>query len=326
MNQRKTSIRNLGRKLSLLLLFMAVCISAGFMRAETAYAKTYKIKTANDWKNIAKKKGGTFKLTKNIKLKRKQYLTISKNKKYVIDLNGHTVTDNGTGSTACPLAVKKGTVTLKSSKKGKGVLYSKEWMAVTVTGNAKFYLKSGAIVNDTTEFRTGLASGIYVGNSASCYVQGGTIRSVNNGVAVADSGKLYVTGTPRICAGYLNTTMNFTHYGSGIYIQSATCKLVLQGGSIGTMSNPDTVTLGAMGSLIIYTGSGHYPVLDRSGKVLAKTPGYKFVDAGGNERPVYPSNLALMYPQMAGLFPGESKLETWTKDAEGYYTIYVIPG
>ena len=120
--------------------------------------------------------------------------------------------------------------------------------------------------------------------------------------------------------------MNFTHYGSGIYIQSSTCKLVLQGGSIGTMANPDTVTQGAMGSLIIYTGSGHYPVLDLSGKVLAKTPGCKFVDAGGNECPVYPSNMALMYPQMGAMLPGESKLETWTKDPEGYYTIYVIPG
>ena len=320
------------RRIALIALFMIVCVGSGLVRSETTYAKTYKVKSAKDWKNIGNYKGGTFKVTKNIKLtSTKQYLTIRKNKKYTIDLNGHTVSTTYRGAqlrTVCPLEIQKGTVILKSSKKNKGVLYSTETGAVMVGGNAKFYLKSGAIVNDAVEFRSDVVNAVCLAGRATGYIQGASIiQSIGTAISMQGNAKCYVTGHPYIRAGANTYTGMFTHYGCGIAVMSAGCKLSLKGGSIGTKATPDTWTTGPLRERIyVYTGSGDYPILDLSSKVLKKEAGYKYVDAAGNDLPVLPSNMAIMYPEMAGLLPGESKVETWVKDGEGYYTVYVIPG
>ena len=210
------------KKYSLLLILLVITgICTCCVTAEPVHAKTYKIRTASDWKNIGKKNGGTFKLMKDIKLtSEKQYLTISKNKKYTIDLNGHKVATTYSGvnlRTVCPLTVKKGTVILKSSKKNKGVLYSTEAAAVTVTGSAKFYLKSGAIVDDAVEFRSDVTSAVALADKAKCYISGASmVQSIGNGVAMLGKSKLYLTGHPYIRAGANNYTGQFTHYGNGI--------------------------------------------------------------------------------------------------------------
>jgi len=67
-------------------LFLVTCFGLGVFCTTTVHAKTYKIKSASDWKKISKKKkGGTFKLMKDITLKKSKYLTINRNRKYVIE-------------------------------------------------------------------------------------------------------------------------------------------------------------------------------------------------------------------------------------------------
>ena len=294
-------------------------------KKKTSKKKVYKIKTAKDWKSISQKKGGTFKLIKNINLSSSNYLTIAKNKKYTIDFNGHKITDSGTGSQKSPLIINKGTVVFKNSKNSGGVLYSKEWMSVQVNNSGKLYLQGGAIVNDTVEFRTGLASAIYLTGNAQCYLQGKSIvQSINNGVAMMGKSKLYLTGTPRIRAGVLNTTISFTHYGSGINILESGCTVSLQGGTIGTKATPDTVING-----LTFTGSGSYPVLDRQGYSLKLDPAYKYLDYAGNEVPVKGSNVDDLYQRITGStgssgLAGEKKLTTTVQDPEGYYTIFIL--
>ena len=317
------------RHCTLLLLLLLACmfISASTAAPVQAKAKVYKIKSAKDWKNISKKKGGKFKLTKNITLKNtKQYLTIKKNKKYTIDLNGHKITDWGTGSESSPLTINKGTVILKNSKKKGGVIYSKEWMGIQVNGKAKLYMKNNAsIVNDPTEFRTGLASAIYLTGSAQCYLQGtNVVQGINNGVAMFGSSKLFLTGRPRIRAGALNSTVNFTHYGSGINILESGCRVSLKGGSIGTKATPDTTMNG-----LVYTSSGSYPVLDRMGKSLTLDPGYKYLDFKGNAVGITGSNVDALFQRITGStgssgLPGEKKLTTAVQDPEGYYTVFIV--
>ncbi|MBR2189419.1 MAG: hypothetical protein IJ860_08460 [Eubacterium sp.] len=316
------------RKYLFLLALVFACLFAFTATTKTAHAKSkvYKIKSASDWKNISKKNGGTFKLTKNIYLKNtKQYLKITKNKKYTIDFNGHKIVDSGTGSDYSPLVINKGTVVLKNSKKKGGVLYSKEWMAVQVNNKAKLYLKSGAIVNDTTEFRTGLASGVYLTGKAKFYLQGkGIVRSVNNGVALMGHSAFYMTGKTQIRAGVLNDGgLMFTHYGSGVCIVESGCKVSLKGGSIGTMSTPDTVVNG-----LTFTGSGSYPVLDREGKSLKLASGYKYLDYKGNKLSITGSNVDALYQRITGStgssgMPGEKKITTTVKDPSGYYTVFI---
>ena len=312
----------------LLLLLMCMFAFSAPAYAKSKKAKVYKIKTAADWKNISKKNGGTFKLTKDIRLSStKQYLTIKKNKKYTIDLNGHKVYTTYSGvqlRTLCPLEIQKGTVILKSSKKNKGILYSTETSAVTVEGKATFYLKSGAIVNDAVEFRSDTVNGICLTDSAKCYLQNDSkIMSIGSGIIMMGKSRLYTSGHPFVRAGVNNNTGQFTHYGCGIAIISANCKVSLKGGSFGTKATPDTVVTGIMGGTYIYTGSGDYPVMDKTSKVLKIPSGYKVVDVKGNNVPVLPSNLAIMYPQMAYL-GGESKLEVWNKDTAGYYTVFIL--
>lgn len=322
------------RKIFRIALIFMLCLCAfaspAYAKSKSKKTKVYKIKTAADWKNISKKNGGTFKLTKDIRLSStKQYLIIKKNKKYTIDLNGHKVYTTYSGGqlrTVCPLEIQKGTVILKSSKKNKGVLYSTETSAVTVGGKAKFYLKSGAIVNDAVEFRSDIVHGICLTDSAKGYIQNDSkIMSIGTGIMMMGKSRLYTSGHPYVRAGVSNLKGQFTHYGCGIAVISPNCKLSLKGGSFGTKATPDTVVKGPLGGTFIYTGSGDYPVMDKSGKVLKIPSGYKCVDAKGANVPVLPSNLSLMYPAMAYL-GGESKLETWQQDAAGYYTVFILKG
>lgn len=322
-NSSKTAWERSARRLMMAVLFLVTCFGLGVFCTTTVHAKTYKIKSASDWKKISKKKkGGTFKLMKDITLKKSKYLTINRNRKYVIDLNGHKITDNGNGSTQSPLTIKKGTVVLKNSNKKKsGILYSKEWVSVAVKNKAKLYMKGGAIVNDTVEFRTGLAAGICLTENAQCYLSGNSfIQSINNGVVLMGRSKLYLTGLPYIRAGALNSSMAFTHYGSGINIQDAGCTVSLKGGMIGTMATPDNG---------LYTMSGSYPVLDRTGKCLKLDPGYRYLDFNGNNVPVTGSKVDALYQYITGTngssgLQGEKKLTTSVKDSYGYYTVFII--
>lgn len=319
------------KKYSLLLILLVITgICTCCVTAEPVHAKTYKIRTASDWKNIGKKNGGTFKLMKDIKLtSEKQYLTISKNKKYTIDLNGHKVATTYSGvnlRTVCPLTVKKGTVILKSSKKNKGVLYSTEAAAVTVTGSAKFYLKSGAIVDDAVEFRSDVTSAVALADKAKCYISGASmVQSIGNGVAMLGKSKLYLTGHPYIRAGANNNTGQFTHYGNGIAVMESGCTLSLKGGSIGTKASPD-IEVYSLGVKYTYPQSANYPVLDLSGKVLKTAAGYKYVDAKGAAVPISGNMLESIYPGITSSIGGDTKLKTSVADAEGYYTIYVVKG
>ena len=329
MKNRRYVHGNLHGRIALILLFLLVCLGMGIARSETTYAKTYKVRTAKDWKNISKYKGGTFKIMKNINLtSTAQYLTINKNKKYTIDLNGHKVATTYKGAslrTACPLVINKGTVILKSSKKNKGVFYSTETAAITVGGKAKFYLKSGAVVDDAVEFRSDITSAIFITQNATGYIQGNSIiQSIGNGIVVQLNGKLYVTGSPYVRAGANNYTGMFTHYGCGIAVQGTGCKLSLKGGSFGTKASYDA-TLTTPVSSYNYAMSGSYPVLDIYGKVLTTEPGYKYVDATGATVPIKGSNLDDIYPWFSATYGGEKKLTTKVTDGQGYYTVYVVP-
>jgi hypothetical protein len=84
------------KKMYRIVLIFMLCLCAfaspAYAKSKSGKTKVYKVKTAADWKNISKKNGGTFKLTKDIRLSStQQYLTINESKKYTIDLNGHKV-------------------------------------------------------------------------------------------------------------------------------------------------------------------------------------------------------------------------------------------
>ena len=289
----------------------------------TQKAKVCKIRTAAQWHNIGKYKGGTFKLMNNIALKStSQYLTINRKYAYTIDLNGKKIATKYTGNAkrSAPLVMKKGTVTVKSSQKNKGVLYSTEFFAVDVLGG-KFYLESGSIVDDYVDFRNDACSAICVSNSAKCVLKGGKVRGVCNGVSVMDSASVYTQGSktsPYIRAGAHDSTVAFTHFGSAINIASRTAKLSLKGGSLGTKADPDAPSYSVVGTYY-YTQSGHYPVLDMYGQALKQAKGYKFIDPSGNDVPIRQDALNSTYP---GASP-KTMLETWTKSSDGYYTVYV---
>ena len=315
-------------------VFLAAFACTCLCSSKTVQAKTYKVKSAADWNNIAKKSGGTFKITKNIKLtKTSQYLTISKNKKYTIDLNGHEVKTSygGTAVRKSPLTIQAGTVVLKdSSKKKTGYLYSSELVTVEVGGKASFYVTSATIMNDFADFRSGTATAIYLKDHSKCYLQGRSlIGSVNNGVWMYDQSKLDMTGKPSIIAGFLDTDIQFTHYGSGIFVQHSGCTLSLKGGAVSTYANPDVTLSSATGSYN-YLTSGSYPVYDKSGKVLKKPAGYVFVDANTDNVPIT-NEIQNMLPGMYDAFKaitgqtGASRLATSVADSDGCYTVFIFP-
>lgn len=320
------------RYILMTLLFVLVCTGACFTSPSKTYAKTLKVKSATDWHNISKYKGGTFKLTRNIKLsKPAQYLTITKNKKYTIDLNGYKVYTTYAQKELrayCPLTIEKGTVILKSSKKNKGVLYSTETAAVTVGNKAVFYLKSGMIVNDAVEFRSNMPTGIYLANHAKCYIQGASkVQSIGNAIAMFDYSSLFLTGHPLIRAGASNIKGQFTHYGSGINITSPSCKVSLKGGTIGTMASPPAVVNNFLGAYE-FQQSGDFPIYDKNGKTLKAAKGYKFVDAKKNDVPITSSfdsfgPNAAYYLALSGASP-DKRLTTTVTSSDGYYSIYIV--
>lgn len=265
---------------------------------------------------------------KNIKLNStSKYLTINKNRKYIIDLNGHTVSTTYRGAAlrvACPLVINKGKVYLRSSdRKHKGMLYSTETAAITVGGKAKFYLQSGSVVDNATEFRSDVTSAIFLTQNARGEISGTSrVQSIGNGIAVQLNASLYVKGNPYIRAGANNYTGMFTHYGNGIVLQSRNAKLSLKGGSIGTKASPDKA-LSTPVSTYYYAMSANYPVLDMYGKSLKVESGYKYVDAYGRTVNIKGSNLDAIYPWFSSVYGGERKLTTYTKSSDGYYTIYV---
>jgi len=335
----KTKPNIIMKKLLSFSLIFVLCLLAVAGTPQTAHAKSkakiHKIKTAADWNKISKYKGGTFKLTKNIKLSNKnKYLTISKNKKYTIDLNGHKVYTTYTGTqlrSVCPLVINKGTVTIKdSSKKKKGVLYSTETVAITIGGKSKLYVKSGMIVNDAVEFRSNMPSGIIMTGKSKVYLQGSSkVRSIGNGITMlTGSPSLFLTGHPYIRAGANNFTGMFTHYGSGINVAAPGAKLSIKGGSIGTKASTD-ISYSTIASTQSYVMSGDYPIYDKNGKTLKTAKGYKYVDAKGNTVSIsneldniIPGASAYM-SQVAG-FSGAKRLTTTTKSSDGFYTIYVV--
>ena len=313
-------------------VFIIACTVTCFTSSAQAYAKVRKVKNAADWHNIANYKGGTFKLTKNIKLsKPAQYLTITKNRKYTIDLNGHKVYTTYAEKELrayCPLTIEKGIVILKSSKKNKGVLYSTETAAVTVGYKARFYMKSGMIVNDAVEFRSNMPTGIYLANSAKCYLQGSAkVQSIGNAIAMFDSSRLFMTGHPMVRAGASSLKGQFTHYGSGINITSPKCRISLKGGTIATMASPPAVVTNLLGSYE-YQQSGDFPIYDKNGKTLKAAKGYKFVDANKKQVKITSSfdsmgSNAAHFLTLAGGTP-DRRLTTTVKSSDGYYSIYIV--
>ena len=305
-------------------------------------AKVYKIRSAKQWRAISTYKGGTFKLMKSIKLpNEKYYLNIKKSKKYVIDLNGHTVKTAYTGvplRTVAPLHVAGGTVVLKNSK-SKGMLYSTETAAVVLQGAGKFYLQNATVVNNATEFRSDITSAIMAYGKSKCYLQGNKtrIQSIGNGVALFEKSRLYVTGNPWVRAGANNYTGQFTHYGSAVVVASRDARASIKGGSYGTKATPDAFVYSVVGSQR-YTQSGNYPILDQSGFAIGTMipKGYKVVDSKGQTLSTYQMGMMDYYdgvnaPSMADLLAGmgyksPEYYQVFTADVNGYYTVYVRQG
>ena len=308
------------------------------VKTQAKKTKVIKIRTATQWRNISKYKGGNFKVMRNITLpSEKYYLTISKNKKYTIDLNGKKVKTAYKGvplRTVSPLYIKKGTVVLKTSnKKGKGILYSTETAAVVVQGKGKFYLKSGSVVDNATEFRSDITSAIMLYGNAKCYLQGKSkVQSIGNGVALFGSSRLYATGNPWVRAGANNYRGQFMHYGCGVNIASKNARILLKGGSYGTKASPD-IALYSPAVTMTYAQSANYPILDQFGYATLTANGYKYVDAQGNVVTRRGSNLSDYYngitaPSWTDLLASlgyreEQRMTTTVKDAAGYYSVYV---
>ena len=306
-------------------VLLALCVAICMVSPAEAQAKTYKIKSAKQWSQIAKHKGGTFKLMKNITLKdASQYLVIKKNKKYIIDLNGHKVTTGNTGSDTAPLTVKKGKVFLKSSKKNKGVLYSTEMGTVHVTGTGKLWLRGAGVVNDYVDFRNGSNAAFYVSGKGKLYLNYGTVMSIGNGVYAIGKAKVYTTGAgtkkyPVIRAAMLEANgLSFTHYGSAILVASANVKLSLKGGSFGTKSTPDAALTTITGTTW-YPQSGHYPMLDTKGKALKIPAGYKCVDLSGAR--IY---VTAPFSGAYSAIDATKRITTQVSDKEGYYIVYIL--
>lgn len=271
----------------------------------SSQAKVYKINTAADWHRIGTYSGGTFKVMKDIKLKKlSQYLSIAKNAKYVIDLNGHKVQTTYSGDQvekrSAPLEISKGTVVIKdSSKKNKGVFRGTEGVTVLVEKSAKFYLKSGTINNDFLDYNNVACSAIMAVDTSSVFLNGGNVTGIVHGVFATDSASIKTTGVGANTYPYVRGKD-----GCGIGVGSANVTLTLKGGSFGTAATPDS------GSWVM---SGWYPVLDSTGNSLKTAKGCKYVDSNGDEVPITTT-----------LYGMSKRLTTNVKSADGYYTVYVV--
>ena len=258
------------------LLFMVLCM--GQVSHAQAATKTYKISSASDFHKISTYSGGTFKLTKDIKLtKKSQYLTISKNKTYTIDLNGHKITANfytsGEIRDDVPILLKNGTLKIKNSATKKGYISSTEGATIQVTGGKLYTYKNVAITCNNVGFIKN-AFGYTVPNQASAivvtdgtyYAKGGNIYGVINGLSLY-GGKLFTYG-----AGTKTYPSFKGTYGNGLFIAALTdAKVTLKGGSFIS----ETTNL-----------SGYYPICDYYGNTLTLPTGYSFCDASGSKRSI----------------------------------------
>ncbi len=268
-------------------------------------AKVHKIKTAADWHKIGTYSGGTFKVVNDIKLKKlNQYLSITKNEKYVIDLNGHKVQTTYSGDQvekrSAPLEISNGTVVIKdSSKKKKGVFRSTEGATVLVEKSAKFYLKGGTINNDFLDYNNIACSAIMAVGTSKVNLNGGNVTGIVHGVFASDSASISTTGVGTKTYPYIRGKD-----GCGIGVGSENVKLTLKGGSFGTAATPD---IGG------WTQSGWYPVLDTAGNSLKTAKGCKYVDSNGDTVEITTT-----------LFGMSKRLTTDVKSPDGYYTVYVV--
>ena len=262
--------------LSTFIFLLAMCM--GNSPHVQAKSKTIAISTANDFHKISTYNGGTFKLTKDIKLaKTSQYLTIGKNKSYTIDLNGHKITANSYTSGEIrdnvPIILQNGTLKIKNSASKKGYLSSTEGAAIFVTGGKLYTYKNVVITCDNVGFIKD-AFGNTISNQASAitmtggtyHAKGGNIYGVINGVSLY-GGNLYTYGAGTKTYPSLKGT-----YGNGLYIAAQSgAKVSLKGGSfISCTSNL----------------SGYYPICDYYGNVISLPAGYSFCDASGKTQSV----------------------------------------
>ncbi len=288
-----------GRVLLPAILFF--CLVLCFPSLTKAASKVYKIKTAKDWHKIGAKKGGTFKIMKDIKLsKPSQYLMIEKNKSYTIDLNGHKIYTGYKGSSIRelpPLGIKKGTVVVKdSTAKKKGKIMSTEMAAVVCIGG-KFCLKSGTI---ETKFKGSADQSCAIGAYANgkLYISGGTVKGSLHGIMIFGSASIKVSGIKSKAPKILGVS------GSGLAISGTGVSAVIRGGNYGTKVPPNT----SDGNYYIY--SGYYPIFDESGSVLRLPSDIYFEDASGST-----GGVALGVG-------GFRCVATISKAANGYYMVY----
>ena len=271
-------------------------------------AKVHKIRTAAQWHNISKYKGGTFKIMKNIKLSNKKYyLSITKNKKYTIDLNGKKVYTTYKGKTykkrSAPLEMTKGTLVIKDSTARKaGILRGTEAATVCIGGKAKLYLKSGTINNDFLNTQSTSATALLVYGNAAAHLNGGAVVGIVHGVSVTEKAKLYTTGAGTATYPYVRGTN-----GCGVLVGSKSATLSIGGGSFGTKAAPDWFE---------WRQSGWYPVLAVGSTVLKQASGLKYVDAKNNT-----VGITSAFAVTSGL---AKRLTTTVKAADGYYTIYTV--
>lgn len=162
----------------------------------------HKISTASQFHNISKYNGGSFKITKNIRLKKKsQYLTLKKNYTYKINLNGKKITTTTQRQMAikgrAPISMYRGTLQISDSSKAKtGVLYTYEGAAVDMVGG-KIIMKSGSLESDFVYTGQGWGFGIHAANSAKVHLYGGMIKGRFSGVALNNNARIYTYGTAK---------------------------------------------------------------------------------------------------------------------------------
>ena len=274
-----TKCHSLVTKFALITSIFLLAMCMGNITHAQAKSKTIKISTANDFHKISTYNGGTFKLTKDIKLtKTSQYLTISKDKSYTIDLNGHKITANSYTSGEIrddvPIVLQNGTLKIKNSASKKGYLSSTEGATVFVSGGKLYTYKNVVITCDNVGFIKDVYGNV-ISNQASAiamtggnyYAKGGNIYGVINGLSLY-GGKLYTYG-----AGTKTYPSFKGTYGNGLYIVAQSgAKVTLKGGSfISCTSNL----------------SGYYPICDYYGNVISLPAGYSFSDASGKTQPIY---------------------------------------
>lgn len=252
------------KRISLFLALVMVIQLVGTTSIKVDATTVHKISTVKQFTGISKYSGGSFKLTKDIRLtSKKQYLILNKNKTYTLDLNGHKIVEDYYTSEKIrddiPIQLKKGTLKIKNTSKTMGGIYGTEGATIFATGG-KLYTYNNVYVSNNHVSPTAGGTGIVISGTAKYYAKGGVVLGTCNGVMVAEQGELYTYGAgekiyPEFAGRYMN----------GLYIVSRTAKAVLKGGSFYTFTS----------SL-----SGFTPIMD-AGLILKEEAGYAFVNANG---------------------------------------------